>query len=66
MIERFVHEMTHVEKVIGKKMVWRGLVNSFAQNIPMLAYAYTLYYSSYLIAAKELHFKNAIKLVKTV
>lgn len=64
MIERFVHEMTGVEKLMGKKFVWRGLVTSFAQNISTIAYAYSLFYGSQLIAAKELHFKNVIKLVK--
>ena len=64
MIERFVNEMTHIEKLIQKKIVWRGLVNSLAQCIPMLVYTYTLYYGSCIIAAKELHFKNVIKLVK--
>lgn len=65
MIERFMDEMFRVEKLIQKKIVWRGLVNSFAQTAPMLAYAYALYYGSHLIASKELHFKNVIKLVKT-
>lgn len=63
MIERYVKEMKRVERLIRKKIAWRGLVNSFAQSIPIFIYAYALYYGSYLIAAKELHFKNVIKLV---
>lgn len=66
MIERYTNEMTRVEKLIRKKIVWRGLVNSFAQTAPLLAYAYAFYYGSYLIADKEIHFKNVIKLVKTL
>lgn len=65
MIERYTKEMTHVEQLIRKKIVWRGLVNSFAQVTPLIAYAYAFYYGSFLIASKELHFKNVIKLVQT-
>lgn len=65
MIERYTNEMTNVETLIRKKIVWRGLVNSFAQTAPLIAYAYAFYYGSHLIASKELHFKNVIKSVET-
>lgn len=64
MIERFENEMTSVEKLIRKKMAWRGLVNSVSQTIPYFAYAGGLYYGAFMIAAEEIHFKNVIKLVK--
>lgn len=64
MIERYTSEMTRAEELIRKKIVWRGLVNSLQQCIGFFAYAGVLYYSSYLIAAQEIHFKNVIKLVK--
>lgn len=61
MIERYAHEMSRVEKLIQKKLAWRGLANSLAQHIPIFMYALAMYYSSYLIASQELHFKNMIK-----
>lgn len=66
MIERFVNEMTRVEKLIQKKIAWRGLVNSLTQSIPLFAYACALYYGAILIASKEIHFKNVIKLVEQI
>lgn len=63
MIERYVNEMTRAEKLIGKKVVWRGLVNSLTQSVPMLIFTGALYYGSYLIASEKIHFKNVIKLV---
>lgn len=61
MIERYTNEMTRVEKLIRKKIVWRGLVNSVAQSIPFLAYAVALCYGGFLIANKEIEFQNVIK-----
>ena len=63
MIDRFVREMNHVENLIRKKIFWRGLVNSLAECIALFSFAGTVYYGAYLIAAKEIHFKNFIKLV---
>lgn len=64
MIERFANEMTHVEKLIREKMVWRGLVNSTAESIPLFIFAGAMYYGAYLVAIGEIHFKNFIKLVE--
>lgn len=61
MIERYTNEMTRVERLIRKKIVWRGLVNSVAQSIPFLAYAVALCYGGYLVAVKEIEFQNVIK-----
>lgn len=61
MIERYVNEMTLAEKLIQKKIMWRGLVSSLTQTIPILIQIGALYYGSTLIASKELHFKNVIK-----
>lgn len=61
MIARYVCEMNKVQKVVSKKIVWRGFVNSLAQSIPFFAYAVALYYGGLLIADGEMHFKNVIK-----
>lgn len=64
MIERFVNEMTRVEKTLQSKLTWRGLTNSIAQTIPFFLYDLSIFYSCHLIASKEVHFKNMLKLVK--
>lgn len=64
MIERYANEMNRVEKLIKKKIVWRGLVNSFAQSISTFVFSYGYYYGAHLIAYKEIDFKDVIKLVK--
>lgn len=61
MLERYMEGMIRVEKLIQKKLVWRGLANSTAQSVPYFMYALAMYYSTYLIATKEMHFKNVIK-----
>lgn len=64
MIERFENEMTRVERRIREKLAWRGLVYTLSDTIPLFSYAFTMYYGAHLIAAKEIHFKNVIKLVE--
>lgn len=63
MIGRYVREVAKVEKIIRKKIVWRGLVNSTAQSIPFFGYAGALCYGGFLVADGEIHFKNIIKYV---
>lgn len=61
MIERYTHEMVRVEKLIRRKIVWRGLVNSISQSISLFAFAGALCYGAFIIAAEEMHFKNVIQ-----
>lgn len=61
MIMRYVAEMNIVEKIIRKKLIWRGLINSVSQAIPLFGYAIALTYGGFLIANGEIHFKNVIK-----
>lgn len=61
MIERYINEMMRIEKLIRNKIFWRGLANSLAQYLPAFAFGGMIYYASFLIAAKEIHFKNVIK-----
>ncbi|XP_031626047.1 multidrug resistance protein homolog 65 [Contarinia nasturtii] len=66
MIDRYVTEMTKVSKMIRKKIIWRGLVNSAAQSIPFFAYAAALCYGGFLVANGEIHFKNVIKVTEAL
>lgn len=63
MIARYVQEMTKVESVMHKKIIWRGCVSSISQSIPFFAYAIALTYGGFMVAWGEIHFKNVIKLV---
>lgn len=60
-ISRYVSEIEKVESIMKKKNVWRGLVNSAGQSLPLLGYAVALYYGGYLVAHGEMHFKDIIK-----
>lgn len=53
--------MNKVEAMIRKKLIWRGLVSSTAQAIPIFGYGVTLYYGGLMVANEEIHFKNIIK-----
>lgn len=66
MIERYVSKMNDVQKIAQEKVAWRGLTNGIVAAVPNLMVAFAIYYSSYLIATKEVHFKNVMKLVKTL
>lgn len=65
MIERYASEMTKVASIIRKRIAWRGFFYSLGQTIPYIGYAVTLTYGGYLIASKEIHFKDVIKFVFT-
>lgn len=64
MIQRFEKEMTCVENHIRTKTMLRGLVCTVSESIPVSAFALAVCYGAHLIAAKEIHFKNVIKLVR--
>lgn len=61
MIGRYVDEMIKLEKIVKRKIMFRGLANSIAQSIPFFGYAITLYYGGLLVANGEIHFKNVLK-----
>lgn len=63
MIQRFTDEMTRVERQIRAKTLWRGLVCTITESIPVSSFAFAVCYGAHLIAAEEIHFKNVIKLV---
>lgn len=59
--ERYCTEVTKLEKVIIRKMYFRGLVNSTGQSIPFFGYALALYYGGLMVANEGVHFKDIIK-----
>lgn len=61
MIQRFVDEMVHVERLGRKKIIFRGLVNSFSQAIPLLAYTVALCYGGFMVAYGEIHYKDIVR-----
>lgn len=61
MIERFTEEMRGVERLSRKKIIFRGLVNSFSQAVPLLAYAVALGYGGYMVASKEIEYKEIVR-----
>lgn len=64
MVQRFEKEMLCVESHIRRKTMLRGLVCTFSESIPVFAFAFAVFYGAHLIAAREIHFKNVIKLVQ--
>lgn len=63
MIARFASEMDRAEKVARRKIIFRGLVNSFSQAIPALAYIAALCYGGFMVANGEIHYKYIIRYV---
>lgn len=61
MIERFQKEMSNVERLSHKKIIFRGLVNSFSQAVPLLAYAVALGYGGYMVANKQIEYKEIVR-----
>lgn len=61
MIDRFTLEMNNVEWVIRKKMLWRGLVQSTGQAVPLFAFAVAFYTGGVMVAREEIHYTSIIK-----
>lgn len=61
MIFRYSEAAHNIEKVVRKKMMFRGLVFSIGQSIPFLAYALALYYGGYLVADEGVPYQDIIK-----
>lgn len=62
MIERFTKEMDCVERLSRKKILFRGLVNSFSQAVPLLAYAVALGYGGYMVGSNEIAYKEIVRI----
>ncbi|XP_055308357.1 multidrug resistance protein homolog 65-like [Sitodiplosis mosellana] len=62
MIERYVTEFTKVASITRKRIAWRGFVYTISQTIPFLGYAITLCYGGFMVADKEIPFKDIIKI----
>lgn len=63
MLDRYIIEMKTVSSLIRKKLIWRGLVNSIAQSVPLFGDTVAICYGAFLVADGEIHFKNVIKCV---
>lgn len=63
-ISRFCTEIVKVERVVRKKLVFRGLVFATGQAVPFLVYALALYYGGYLVADHEVPYQDIIKLIQ--
>lgn len=61
MIQRFENEMVGVEMLGRKKIIFRGLVNSFSQAIPQLAYAVALCYGGFMVAYNEISYEGIVR-----
>lgn len=61
MIDRYLTEVENGEKIIKKKLIWRGLVNSAGQSITLFIYAIGLCYGGFLVANGEIHYKSVIQ-----
>lgn len=57
----FMAEIKRAEKLSRKKHRYRGLVNSFSQAIPLLAYGVSLYYGGIMVANGEIHYKSIVR-----
>lgn len=64
MIERFTTEMRNVEWLSRKKIIFRGVVNSFSQAVPLFAYAVALGYGGYMVARNEIEYKEIVRCEK--
>jgi ATP-binding cassette subfamily B (MDR/TAP) protein 1 len=58
---RYSHEIDKVHKLCARKGRFRGLVFGIGQAIPLMGYALSLWYGGYLVANKEIDYKNVIK-----
>lgn len=61
MIERFMKEMSNVEMDARRKTLWRGVINSITQAIPIVAYGVALCYGGILVSNEEIACKNVIR-----
>lgn len=65
MIDRYLANLTKVESILRRQIIWRGLVNSMSQSIPYFGYTIALYYGGYLLANEKIDLKDFVKYVFT-
>lgn len=66
MINRYTSEMRKVAVLMRKKLLWRGLVSSAVESIPLIGNAVAVFYGGFLVVNGAIHFKDMIKLVFSV
>ncbi|XP_015603415.1 multidrug resistance protein homolog 49 isoform X2 [Cephus cinctus] len=60
-LERYNAVLAHVAQATRTRNRLRGLVFSCGQTTPYFGYALSLYYGGYLVARKNLHYQDVIK-----
>lgn len=60
-IEKYLKELEKVNTALKFKTKFRGVVFSFGQSAPFLAYALSLWYGGTLVANKEIGYEDVIK-----
>lgn len=60
-INNYLTEIENVNQALKVRSRLRGVVFSFGQAAPFFGYALTLWYGGYMVAYKELEYKNVIK-----
>lgn len=60
-INNYLIEIENVNQALKVRSRLRGVVFSFGQAAPFFGYALTLWYGGYMVAYKELEYKNVIK-----
>ena len=60
-IEQYTEAIIKVEKLLGSKLRYRGLVNSCGQSLMFFGYAFALCYGGVLVSEGSLPFQDIIK-----
>ncbi|XP_061393533.1 multidrug resistance protein homolog 65 [Musca vetustissima] len=65
-IDRYNHEIRHVEKLIRQKLKYRGIINATGQAFLFFAYAVALCYGGVLVSEGKIPFQDIIKVSETL
>ncbi|CAO1320937.1 unnamed protein product [Diamesa hyperborea] len=60
-LNRYTAEIEHVDSFCQKKSRFRGFVFGLGQTVPLMGYGVSLWYGGLLIARKEMHYEDVIK-----
>lgn len=62
-LQRYMKEIDHVDDYCKKKSKFRGFVFGLGQTVPLMGYAFSLWYGGTLVAKREMPYENVIKSV---
>lgn len=60
-LNRYTTEIENVDSFCQKKSRFRGFVFGLGQTVPLMGYGVSLWYGGLLIARKEMHYEDVIK-----